>query len=288
MQQMDARVDGAGATVCVAGVVCIAARDKALGYGSRRGYHTKAALLPPDPPSPLVLQSAAAEFHISHQSVAAVVWTVREVHAHSVAQSSGAGAFGVPFQRAHYICLGEALNIWSYSATPIKIGGGGEHMFRAVFPKTHHNRLEEALNVWYAYWANPIKIGSGATHTFHISLLKMHHNGLKEALGIWHCGPVLRGVLEITVPTSRGGPERLVLEGTQQKSRWVQNSGRPFTSMKSVRLWESKIQEQHLDGIVEWDHEDIVNWVRGEMGMWDLCEQVVMNTKRKCAERECQ
>ncbi|KAJ6576269.1 hypothetical protein B0H10DRAFT_2236518 [Mycena sp. CBHHK59/15] len=95
-------------------------------------------------PSHLVLQSTAAEFRISHQSAAAVVWTVREVHAHLAAQFGGTGAFGIPCLRTHHARLGEALNVWPHWATHIKIGGGGTRTFRVAFPKMHHNRLEEA------------------------------------------------------------------------------------------------------------------------------------------------
>ncbi|KAJ6608472.1 hypothetical protein B0H10DRAFT_2194342 [Mycena sp. CBHHK59/15] len=237
-------------------------------------------------PSHLVLQSTAAEFHISHQSAAAVVWTVREVHAHLAAQFGGASVFGVPCLRTHHARLGEALNVWPHWATPIKIGSGGAGAFRIASPKTHHNRLEEALNVW-PYWATPIKIGGGAADPFRVVCSKSQRHRLGEVLNDWCTGAALTLVKGHIWPIHQnwwrrhGHIPHRVLERTQQKSR------------VGPKIPESKIQEQCLDGIVEWDHGDIVNWVttgqwRGEMGVWDLHERVVTNAKRKCTEKESQ
>ncbi|KAJ6611741.1 hypothetical protein B0H10DRAFT_1952764 [Mycena sp. CBHHK59/15] len=86
------------------------------GYGSgvwqQKGILRKGGTASTLSPSHLVLQSTAAEFRISHQSAAAVVWTVREVHAHLAAQFGSAGVFGIPCLRTHHARLREALNIW--------------------------------------------------------------------------------------------------------------------------------------------------------------------------------
>ncbi|KAJ6590844.1 hypothetical protein B0H10DRAFT_2197563 [Mycena sp. CBHHK59/15] len=256
---------------------CVCGDDAAEAYVSQTAQRRTASTLSP---SHLVLQSTAAEFRISHQSAAAVVWTVREVHAHLAVQFGGAGVFGIP---PHW-------------ATPIKIGGGGAGAFRVTFPKTHHNRLEEALNVCTAethhnrleealnvwpYWATPIKIGGSTADPFRVVCSKSQRHRLGEVLNNWSSTYFGEGAY-------LANPSKLAAARARSTS-----GARKDAAEVEARLWESKIQEQCLDGIVEWDHGDIVNSVttgqwRGEMGMWDLHERVVTNAKRKCTERESQ
>ncbi|KAJ6609270.1 hypothetical protein B0H10DRAFT_2193993 [Mycena sp. CBHHK59/15] len=248
-------------------------------------------------PCHLVLQSTAAEFHISHQSAAAVVWTVREVHAHLAAQFGGASAFGVPCLRTYHARLREALNVWPHWATPIKIGSGGaailgqpnqnwrRHHTRVSHStaETHHNRLKEALNVW-PYWATPIKIGGGAADPFRVVCSKSQHHRLGEVLNNWSSTYFGEGAY-------LANPSKLVAAARAHSTSGARKDTAEVEELACLQ--ESKIQEHCLDGIVEWDHGDIVNWVttgqwRGEMGMWELHERVVTNAKRKCTEKESQ
>ncbi|KAJ6546117.1 hypothetical protein B0H10DRAFT_1969777 [Mycena sp. CBHHK59/15] len=130
--------------------------------------------------------------------------------------------------------------------------------------KTHHNRLKEALNIW-PYWATPIKIGGGAADPFRVVCSKSQCHRLGEVLNDWCSTYFGEGAY-------LANPSKLVAAARAR-------------STSGARKDTAEVEE--------WDHGDIVNWVttgqwRGEMGMWDLHERVVTNTKRKCTEKESQ
>ncbi|KAJ6579360.1 hypothetical protein B0H10DRAFT_1962932 [Mycena sp. CBHHK59/15] len=154
-QQTDARADE-----CRCHSVCSSCGlHRREGYGSgvwqQKGIPRKGGTASTLSPSHLVLQSAAAEFRISHQSAAAVVWTVREARAHSAAQFGGAGAFGVPFPRTHHA---QALNVWP---PPSKLAAAPRT--RSVWRARNDSAVVSGRS-WTtgAYLANPSKLAAAA------------------------------------------------------------------------------------------------------------------------------